>query len=197
MGVVTNVENLSGSIWTWYRDNGSWNVRKVIQIDAEPADADALPPLLQGFGAVPPLITDINLSLDDRFLYVSCWGTGELRQYDVSDPFNPELGKLGATGRNYQESRTSQRPGAQRRAADGRDQPGRAAALSNQLPLSGLGDAQFYPEGIRGWAAKIDAGPDGGIAVDPDFLVDFGDERPHQIRLQGGDSSSDTFCYPD
>ena len=30
------------------------------------------------FGAVPPLITDINLSLDDRFLYVSCWGTGEL-----------------------------------------------------------------------------------------------------------------------
>ena len=40
---------------------------------------------------MPPLVTDINLSLDDRFLYVSCWGTGELRQYDVSDPFNPEL----------------------------------------------------------------------------------------------------------
>ena len=34
---------------------------------------------------------DINLSLDDNFLYVSCWGTGELRQYDVSDPFNPRL----------------------------------------------------------------------------------------------------------
>jgi hypothetical protein len=37
------------------------------------------------------LVTDINLSLDDRFLYVSCWGTGELRQYDVSDPFHPKL----------------------------------------------------------------------------------------------------------
>ena len=38
---------------------------------------EQLPPLLQGFKAVPPLVTDINLSLDDRFLYVSCWGTGE------------------------------------------------------------------------------------------------------------------------
>jgi hypothetical protein len=40
---------------------------------------------------VPPLVTDIDLSLDDRFLYVSCWGTGELRQYDVSDPMKPKL----------------------------------------------------------------------------------------------------------
>ena len=62
-----------------------------IEIPAEPAEPADLPPLLQGFKAVPPLITDINLSLDDRQLYVSCWGTGELRQYDVSDPFNPRL----------------------------------------------------------------------------------------------------------
>ena len=47
--------------------------------------------LLKGFGAVPPLISDIDLSLDDRFLYVACWGTGELRQYDVTDPMKPEL----------------------------------------------------------------------------------------------------------
>src|SRR5213076_1210949 len=65
-------------------------VRKVIEIPAEPADPDKLPPLLKGFGAVPPVVTDINLSLDDRFLYVSCWGTGEFIQYDVSDPFNPK-----------------------------------------------------------------------------------------------------------
>ena len=57
---------------------------------SRPIEAD-LPPLLKGFKAVPPLVTDINLSLDDRFLYVSCWGTGELRQYDVTDPFNPVL----------------------------------------------------------------------------------------------------------
>jgi selenium-binding protein 1 len=61
----------------------------VIDIPAEPADPATLPPLLEGFKAVPPLITDINLSLDDRFLYVSCFGTGEFLQYDVSDPFHP------------------------------------------------------------------------------------------------------------
>ena len=64
---------------------------KIIEIPAEPADAETLPPLLQGFKAVPPLISDITLSLDDRVLYVSGWGTGEFRQYDVSDPFNPKL----------------------------------------------------------------------------------------------------------
>src|SRR5262249_35142988 len=93
VGVVTSLKDLSSSIWTWYREgtNGSasWQVRKVIEIPAEPADPDQLPQLLQGFKAVPPLVTDINLSLDDRFLYVSCWGTGELLQYDVSDPFQP------------------------------------------------------------------------------------------------------------
>ena len=44
----------------------SWGIRKVIEIPAEPADADKLPPALKPFGAVPPLITDINLSLDDQ-----------------------------------------------------------------------------------------------------------------------------------
>jgi hypothetical protein len=64
--------------WLWYRQNGHWAAKKVIEIPAEPAEAEQLPPL--GFKAVPPLIADINLSLDDRFLYVSCWGTGEIRQ---------------------------------------------------------------------------------------------------------------------
>ena len=95
-GVVVSVEDLSASVFLWYLDRttggrGTWKTRKVITIPAEPADPALLPPLLQGFGAVPPLVTDLNLSLDDRFLYVSCWGTGELRQYDVSDPFEPRL----------------------------------------------------------------------------------------------------------
>jgi selenium-binding protein 1 len=58
---------------------------------AEPASEEDLPPLLKGFKAVPPLCTDIDLSMDDRFLYVACWGTGDLQQYDVSRPFNPKL----------------------------------------------------------------------------------------------------------
>ncbi len=47
--------------------------------------------MLKDFKVVAPFVTDINLSMDDRFLYVSCWGSGEMRQYDVSDPTNPRL----------------------------------------------------------------------------------------------------------
>ena len=93
VGVVLSLEDLSASVFLWYMDDeaGEWRTRKVITIPAEPADPADLPPVLKGFGAVPPLVTDINLSLDDSTLYVSCWGTGELRQYDVTDPFEPEL----------------------------------------------------------------------------------------------------------
>ena len=48
-GVVVSRKDLSGSIWLWHRQNGSWQVRKVIEIPAEPADPEKLPPLLQGF----------------------------------------------------------------------------------------------------------------------------------------------------
>ena len=114
VGVVVSLKDLSSSIWVWYReggDNGSkgkWAIKKVIEIPAEPADPATLPPLLQGFKAVAPLVTDINLSLDDRFLYVSCWGTGEFIQYDVSDPFNPK--KVGSIPhRRHRQSRRASR----------------------------------------------------------------------------------------
>ena len=90
VGVVISVKDLSASVWLWHRPNGKWGVQKVIEIPAEPADPDLLPPALKPFKAVPPLVTDIDLSVDDRFLYVSCWGTGEMRQYDVTDPFHPK-----------------------------------------------------------------------------------------------------------
>ena len=91
VGVVVSLKDLSSSIWLWHRKNGEWDGQKVIEIPAEPAERGSLPELLKGFKAVPPLLTDIDLSVDDRYLYVSCWGTGEMRQYDVSDPFNPKL----------------------------------------------------------------------------------------------------------
>jgi hypothetical protein len=48
------------------RGRGRFAGTKVITIPAEPAPAEKLPPRLQGFGAVPPLVTDIDLSVDDR-----------------------------------------------------------------------------------------------------------------------------------
>src|SRR5262249_28885269 len=150
---------------------------------AEPAEADLLPPALKPFGAVPPLITDINLSLDDRFLYVSCWGTGDFRQYDVSDPFNPKLtatvrlGGMVSHAPHRKGGPLSGRPQVVQGAPDGR-----RIHFSNSL--SAAWDAQFYPEGIRGWMVRLDAPPEGGLTLDPEFFVEFEGERPHQIRLQ-------------
>ncbi|HXY72030.1 MAG TPA: selenium-binding protein SBP56-related protein, partial [Actinomycetota bacterium] len=90
VGVVVSLADLSASIWTWWLDGSEWKIKKTIEIPAEPADPSLLPPALQPFGAVPPLVSDIDLSVDDRFLYVSCWGTGEFQQYDVTDPFEPK-----------------------------------------------------------------------------------------------------------
>ena len=98
-GVVVSTADLSASVWRWHREGTEWLVDKVITIPAEPADAADLPPALQPFGAVPPLISDIDLSVDDRMLYVSCWGIGELKQFDVSDPAVPrEVGSVHLGG---------------------------------------------------------------------------------------------------
>jgi selenium-binding protein 1 len=205
VGVVLSLADLSSSIFLWYLDRdakggkhgGEWKARRVITIPAEPTDPERLPPLLKGFGAVPPLVTDINLSVDDRFLYVSCWGTGELRQYDVSDPFNPvHTGSVQLGGI----VRRASHPGSPDVARNGGPQmvevsrDGRRVYITNSLYSPW--DGQFYPDGIRGWMARIDAGENGGIAADPDFLVEFEEGiRPHQVRLAGGDASSDSFCF--
>jgi selenium-binding protein 1 len=198
VGVVISLEDLSSSIFLWYRDgNGTWKTRKVITIPAQPADPADLPPVIAPFKAVPPLVTDINLSVDDRFLYVSCWGTGELLQYDVSDPFNPVLKgtvKLGGIVKRHAHPTTPGKPlnGGPQMVEVSRD--GRRVYLTNSLYSPW--DAQFYPDGIRGWMAKIDVAPTGGIEADPKFLLEFEDGmRPHQVRLQGGDASSDSFCF--
>jgi methanethiol oxidase len=135
--------------------------------------------------------------VDDRTLYVSCFGTGELRQYDVTDPFNPVLTggvKLGGIVARSAHPKRPDRPlnGGPQMVEVSRD--GRRVYLTNSLYTPW--DAQFYPDGVRGWMAKLDAAPGGGLTADPRFLVEFEEGlRPHQVRLEGGDASSDSFCY--
>ena len=117
---------------------------------------------------MPPLVTDINLSLDDRFLYVSCWGTGELKQFDVSDPFNPvETGsvKIGGIVRRQAAPGASGQPlnGAPQMVEISRD--GRRVYVTNSLYRTW--DEQFYPDGIRGLAGQDGCDADGGMTLDP------------------------------
>ena len=163
----------------------------------EPAAEDDLPPLLKGFKAVPPLITDINLSLDDRYLYVSCWGTGELRQYDVTDPFNPLFTGSVRIGGIV---RRTAHPAKPDKALNGGPQmveisrDGERVYVTNALYSPW--DGNFYPDGIRGWVAKVDMAQNGAMSFDERFFVELEDGmRAHQVRLQGGDASSDSFCY--
>ena len=188
VGVVTNLQDLSASVWTWYLDGSEWKVKKVITIPAEPAPEDKLPPILKPFGAVPPLVTDINLDLQDKFLYVSCWGTGDFKQYDVSDPFNPKETASVRIGGIATEGDLNGGPQMVEVSRDGR-----RAYISNSLYASW--DAQFYPEGIRGWIKKLDAAPGGGLSIEEGFAPQTR-LRPHQIHLEGGDASSDSYCFP-
>jgi methanethiol oxidase len=199
VSVGVSLKDLSASIWMWYREdgkNGKWAVRKVIEIPAEPADPEKLPPLLKGFKAVPPLITDINLSLDDRFLYVSCWGTGEFIQYDVSDPVNPKkTGSVhlgGIVRRAAHPSKPTQAlNGGPQMVEISRD--GKRVYFTNSLYSPW--DEQIYPDGLKSWMVKLDVDPNGGMKLDKKFFVEFDGLRAHQVRLDGGDASSDSYCY--
>ena len=158
VGVVTSLKDLSGAVFVWHQEGDKWTATKVIEVPAEPAEPELLPPLLKGFGAVPPVITDINLSLDDKYLYVSCWGTGEFRQYDVSDPFDAKLTgsvHLGGIVRKAAHPNGTPLNGGPQMVEVSRD--GRRIYLTNSLYVAW--DDQLYPEGLRGWTTKINASP--------------------------------------
>src|SRR5207249_5400641 len=155
------------------RGNGAWDLKKVIEIPAEAADPEKLPPMLKDFKAVPPLVTDINLSLDDKFLYVSCWGTGEFLQYDVSDPFNPKKTgsvRIGGIANRTAHPKKPDQPlaGGPQMVEVSRD--GKRIYLLNLLYSSW--DEQFYSVGEGCCIVKPDAYPEGGMEFDQNFFLE-------------------------
>ena len=134
--------------------------------------------------------------MDDRFLYFSNWLHGDLRQYDVSDPANPKLtGQLWLGG-------VLGKPSDAGRELNGGPQmlqlsfDGRRLYVTNSLYSTW--DNQFYPGAALVAAARRTAIPNGGMEVDHDFFVDFHDRpggpaRAHEVRLQGGDCTTEIF----
>ena len=119
-------------------------------------------------------------------------------QYDVSDPFQPEEVRLGAHWWHRQpyahtrRIRTSPLPARRQMVEVSRD--GKRVYFTNSLYATW--DEQFYPGRCGSWMVKLEADPQGGIKFDENFFVESSDYRIHQIRLEGGDSSSDSYCFP-
>jgi selenium-binding protein 1 len=178
---------LSSVMWHFHRANGAWAAEPVIDVDSVPLEGWPFP--------VPGVISDLVLSMDDRFLYFANWLHGDLRQYDVSDPANPKLtGQLWLGG-------MLGKPSDAGRELDGGPQmlqlsyDGRRLYVTNSL-LS-TWDNQFYPE-LRSWLLRVDCDSNGGMEIDPNFFVDFSDRpdgraRAHEVRLQNGDCTTEIF----
>jgi selenium-binding protein 1 len=174
-------------MWRWRRENGGWDVEQVLAVDSVEQEGWPFP--------VPGLITDLLVSMDDRFLYFSNWLHGDLRQYDISDPADPRLtGQVWLGG-------VIGHPTDLGRPLDGGPQmlqlslDGRRLYVTNSLYSTW--DDQFYP-GLRSWLLKVEIDPEGGMRVDPDFLVDFGARpggpaRAHEVRLPAGDTTTEIF----
>jgi selenium-binding protein 1 len=183
---------LSSSMWHFYRNNDQWTADKVIQV--EPVDLADWP------FPVPGLITDLVLSLDDRWLYFSNWLHGDLRQYDVSDPTAPRLagqiwlGGLLGKGQTVKGKPLAGGPQMLQLSLDGK-------RLYVTSSLYSSWDDQFYPAIAQqgSFLLQLDCDTDnGGLQVNEDFLVDFGQEpdgpvRAHEIRFPGGDCTSDIW----
>ena len=72
--------------------------------------------------------------------------------------------------------------------------------MSNSL--YGAWDDQFYPDGVGAWLAKLDVDRESGDGSPSDERVLPARRRLRagcgrtRSRLQGGDASSDSYCYP-
>ncbi|NKB86712.1 MAG: selenium-binding protein [Acidobacteria bacterium] len=177
--VTASLEDLSAAVWIWHRDDTvadgkRWQARKVIELPAETAPSDGLPQLLSSFGAVPPLVTHLDLTDDDRYLLVSCWGSGELKRYDVSNPFAPTLTDSVRLGGVLCET---PHPASPNQILGGG--PGRSLVNADgsrvyvASSISAPWDEQFYPRGAEHWLARVDVDPDGTMGVDSEFFPDL------------------------
>jgi selenium-binding protein 1 len=138
---------LADSIWVWEgTPDGRYTARK-----------------LCGTGKLP---ADLRQSPDDRFLYVSCFGSDEIQQWDVSDLKRPRLN-------------STLKPGVQ----------------PNMMHVTGDGKRMYITNSLlstmdrsdRFWVKLAHVGPD-GMTLDADFQVDLtsfptGPARGHDMLL--------------
>ena len=186
---------LSSTMWRFAADGDgrTWKAEKVVEL--APVKNDKFPG-----GMVPALVSDFILSMDDRFMYVSAWLHGEVRQYDITDPAKPKLTasiQLGGITRPLAKHKEKELHGGAQMIQLSLD--GKRLFVTNSLYSTW--DNAFYPKlGKEGsWLVQIDCDTEkGGMTLSEKFFVDFGKEpegpsRAHEVRYPGGDCTSDIF----
>jgi len=192
------------------KENGQWDAEKVIDIPDKEVEGWVLPKM-------PGVMTDILISMDDKYVYFSNWVHGDIRQYDITDTRNPKLtgqiffgGSITKEGpvKVTKDTELSVQPS--QRYIKGKKITGAPQMI--QLSLDGKRlyvttslfspwDKQFYPEmcekGSFLFLIDVDT-VNGGMQLNNDFFVDFGEEPDgpvlaHEIRYPGGDCTSDIY----
>lgn len=200
---------LSSTIFRFFlNDNKEWDAEEVLKIPSLQVEGWALPDM-------PALITDILVSLDDKYLYLSNWIHGDVRQYDITDRRNPKLvGQLyiggsvckGGSVKVLTEDFKQPEP----LLVKGKKVEGGSQMI--QLSLDGKRlyvttslfsswDKQFYPEMSKhgSFLLQVDVDTEkGGLTLNENFAIDFelepeGPAFAHEVRYPGGDCSSDIW----
>ncbi|KAI5717928.1 hypothetical protein M8J77_013670 [Diaphorina citri] len=206
---------VTGNVFRFYRQSdGTYKADKVIDIPAKQVQG------YPGGDKVPAMVTDILISLDDRYLYTSNWMHGDIRQYDIRDTAHPVLvGQIFLGGKIQSDSGVTVIDDPE---LDKQPDPviikGRRFTGSSQmfqLSLDGKRiyvssslfspwDKEIYPDLVKSGSAlvKINVNTEqGGLTLDEDFIVDLGLEPngpalAHEIRYPGGDCTSDIWLVP-
>ncbi|XP_065682904.1 methanethiol oxidase isoform X1 [Hydra vulgaris] len=200
---------LSSNIFRIFlNDKNEWDAEKVIDVPSVKVEGWALP-------EVPSLITDILISLDDKYLYFSNWLQGDIRQYDITDSKNPKLvGQVFINGSLAKDSfvkvldenfkqpepifinnkRVEGGPQMIQLSLDGK-------RLYVSTSLISVWDKQFYPNMMLSGSFVLQVDVEvlnGGLKLNENFFIDCGLEPDgpvlaHEIRYPGGDCSSDIW----
>ncbi|XP_073241029.1 methanethiol oxidase-like [Porites lutea] len=188
----------------------TWSAETVIDVPSKKVEGWVLPEM-------PSLITDILISLDDKYLYFGNWLHGDLRQYDITDTKNPKLvgqvfvgGSITKDGsvKVIEDSELSEQPDpcyVKGTRVEGGPQMLQLSLDGKRLyfttSLYSVWDNQFYPSLSKKGSVLLQVDVDtvnGGLKLNPDFCVDFGEEPDgpalaHEVRYPGGDCSSDIW----
>ncbi|KAF2899509.1 hypothetical protein ILUMI_06667 [Ignelater luminosus] len=190
--------------------DGVWEAQKVIDIKPKKVSG-WVGDYIQG------MITDILISMDDKYLYFTNWLHGDVRQYDITDREHPKLtGQvfLGGMILNDSKVKVIEDPelDAQPKPVYVKGKRLYGSPQMLQLSLDGKRlyvssslfspwDKQFYPDSIKhgSFLVKLDVDVEnGGMKLDENFLIDFeeGPDGPllaHEMRYPGGDCTSDIW----